>query len=586
MKLTRKLSNHLTAIKKMELCPSLFNMYSERYSLGFLMNDVFSGMRIFMMLCPIVLALAFFCGASVSQGIISCAVAAIISAIFGGSKYQITSLAFPLCVVTFEILSKYQYKGLLFVAIFASIALIVLGLLRVGEVLKHLSYAFISALAVYVALSIIVNQAQYILDINTISSTQGLLNNISLFSDNFDKLTTTNLLISLSFLAPLLVIRIFLKSFSGFFVYLALGCAVAYASEMGMIPSFVDINTIGKEFISQNIDNIMNISRTAPSQTFLANTLNYSFAVALLIAAEASFCTSVASSITGDGRVQTNMELISSGISNFASVASGGLFVSPNTVFSLKNIACKAKTIVPTIVISLLAFVFLFYSNIILKYMPIYCISSILIVYSFVELAHRKMLQYFNPKNNDCYIFFATFLIAMFFGFIPAVIIGFLMSTIFVSKRLIKVKDSLVHTTKDHDTGAIEFMTKKNGFATTNNIPEHVLAKIEVIQISNMMFLNIAKVIEEALSARGHFPSVLIVYFKNVPFLDGDAFSSLKDIVKGAAAKNCITMICGTNGMLLDAIQQKADADDSKDSFGYIVPDFKDAINRTVKRLG
>lgn len=586
MKITKVIAARLEGVKRMEMCPSLLNLYVNRYSFSLLLNDIFAGIKIFLLLFPIAFSLAFFCGASPVQGIISCAIAAAVAAVFGGSKYQITSIALPICVITFEIISKYQYKGLLVTAVFVSALLILFGLLRISEVLKHISYAFVSALSIYVVLAIITNQAQYILGINTIQSSQGLLENFDLLKGNLENMTSSGIMTCLGFMLPLVVLKMFFRGFSPFFLYIALGTIVAYIGELGYLPGFIEIKTIGKELVAgQAIDNITTISKSMPSQTVLGNALNYAFVIALVIASQACFCTNVSSSITGDRRLQTNMELISSGISNFASVACGGLFVSPDINFSLKNIQFKSKTIISMIVFAALCYGFISFSNEIMRYMPVYCISSILIVYAMFEFFNRQLSQYLNFKSNDCYIFIATLFIALYFGFISAVIVGFTMSSVFFSKRMIRIKDASVHTTKNHDTGAIEFMTNKNGFSKSQNIPEYILDKIEVIQVSNILFLNIAKVVEEALTARGKFPSVIIIYFKNVPFLDGEAISSLKNLVKNAKKKDAIVMVSGTNGMLLDILQQKAESEKSNDVFGYIIPNFEEAIRQTVKRL-
>jgi SulP family sulfate permease len=561
-------------------------MYSEKYSFLFLINDLLAGIKTFFILLPIMLSLGFFCGESTIQGLISCAVASIVSSLIGGSKYQISSVTLPLCVITFEITSKYQYKGLLFVAIFVSIALIIFGMLRLSEVIKHMSYAFISALSIHVFFSIIINQLQYILDINTIQSSQSLIDNFQLLKVNCNNVTSNGIITAAAFILPLIILRIFTNNMFTFFIYILTGCILAYCSDVGYLPSFIQIKTIGNEFISNHlVDNIFDVSKSIPSQTFLINCLNYAFAIAIVIASEACFCTNVSSAITGDRRLQTNIELISTGIANFVSIACGGLFISPNATFSIKNISFKTKSIAPILMIAALCYIFLQFSIIILQYIPIYCLSSILICYAVSELFNKKIFSYFNIKKNDCYIFLLTLIIVVYFGFITAVIVGFIATLVFFSQRMVMIKDATVHTTKNHDTGAIEFMLNKNGFSKSKNIPDYILNKIEVVQISNILFLNIAKIVEESLSARGKFPSVLIIYFRNIPFLDGEALNTLKDMVKSAAAKGCITMVSGTNGMLLDVLQQKAAEEKSGDVFGYIVPNFDSAIDNTVKRL-
>jgi SulP family sulfate permease len=489
-------------------------------------------------------------------------------------------------VVAFEITSKYQYKGMLYTAIFVSVILVVFGLLRLSEVLKYISYSFISALSVYVALSIIVNQAQYILGINSIQSSQGLLENFTLLSGGLDNVTLEGVTIAALFMLPIFLLKIFLKGFSPFFFYIATGCAVAYINSLDILPGIFEIKTIGKEIITgQSPDNILTIANTLPSQTFLANALNYAFVISLIIASQVCFCTNVSSSITGDNRVQTNAELISTGISNLASIACGGLFVSPNMGFTLKNVEYKIKTIISSIVVVILSGIFIFFSDTILRFVPINCISSILIIFASSELINKKVAQYFNLRSSESYIFFITLIVVMYFGFISATIVGFTMSSVFFAKRMVRIKDATVHTTKDHDTGAVEFMANKNGLSDTLKIPEYILKKIEVIQVTNILFLNIAKLVEENLSTKGKFPSALIIYLKNVPYIDGEGLIAIKQIVKNSMLHGAIVVISGTNGVLLNILQQKAEDEKADGKFGYIIPNFSDAIRQTVKRL-
>ena len=64
-----------------------------------------------------------------------------------------------------------------------------------------------------------------------------------------------------------------------------------------------------------------------------------------------------------------------------------------------------------------------------------------------------------------------------------------------------------------------------------------------------------------------------------------EAFEALKELVKRAKSKKATVMISGTNGRLLDILQQKALTEKYADAFGYIVPDFKAAIQQTISRL-
>ncbi|MDR1034417.1 MAG: hypothetical protein LBL32_00560, partial [Holosporales bacterium] len=256
MKIGRRFSNQLSVIRRVGLCPSLLNLYTDRYSFGFFLNDILAGFKIFLLLFPIAFSLAFFCGESPIQGIISCAVAAAVSAVFGGSKYQIACVSLPLCVITFEILAKYQYKGLLFTALFVSAILILFGISRMSSIMKHISYAFLAATSCYVLIAIIFNQLQYILGIDSIQSTQGILENFNLLRDNLKNVKADDMIYCVAFLLPLIILRMFMRGFTPYLIYIILGCLVVYASGLGYIPYSFEIKTIVREFLNgPTIDN-------------------------------------------------------------------------------------------------------------------------------------------------------------------------------------------------------------------------------------------------------------------------------------------------------------------------------------------
>lgn len=577
----------LEPIRRVGLCPSLLNLYVTKYSFGFLINDVLAGFKNFFLIIPINLAIAFFCCVSPFYGILSGAVATAISLLIGGSKYQITTIAFSLSVVTFEILAKYQYKGLLFVAGFATIFLFIMGIFRLSSIIKYMSYSLISALTICVSLSIILNQAQYLLEINNVQSSQNLIDNINIFCNNFHSITIDGLINFAIFVGPLVLMRMFSKSMFAYPLYLILWMVVAYLAGMGIISeSLIKIDTTNADFLSKYIvSNISTVSFSETPQIFVMNTLNYAFAIAIVIAMESCFCINVSKSITGDTKLQGNIDFLSLGIMNFSSIAVGGLFVTPDTKLTMQNIRFKGRTIIPLFIMLCLFFATIFFQEKVCSIVPVFCLPAILLVFSLSCIPSVNLKNNLNPKNSDFYVFITTLISFLYFGFVSAVVCGFLVSALVFSKRMVNIKDAKVHTTKNHDTGATEFMLNKNGFSNSKNLKKETLDKIEVVQINNILHMNMLSVVRNALKARGNFPSVIIVYFKNVPFLDSGALSELKRFVKNVTSLDSIVIVSGTNGMLVEALRQKTDKEQRGQSYGYIVPSFDEALKSVIERL-
>ena len=129
-------------------------------------------------------------------------------------------------------------------------------------------------------------------------------------------------------------------------------------------------------------------------------------------------------------------------------------------------------------------------------------------------------------------------------------------------------------------------MSNKYGYLNTQeNIPKELFKQVEIIRIENILSLNLIEKIRQLLLSRGQFPKFIIIYFQHIPFLDGESFRILKEFVKMAKNRNCKVILCGTNGTLLEIIQKKEKEINERNAFGYIIPNFQDAIATISKSL-
>lgn len=583
MKLFEK---QLNSLRNNELLPSILNVYVERYSFQHFFNDVYAGIKIFALLFPIIISLAIVCGESPIAGLISATASMAVSTIFGGTNYQISSISFPICILYTEIMVKYQYKGLFIVSVLICVILYVFGKLRIGDILRYTASAFLSALNVYTALMIFVSQMQYMLGANSSSMFNNLLSNLLVFKNDIGNITLLNIHYTLSFLGLLIALKLIFKGYSSFFVYIIICAVIMLCSELNLIPiiGYIDIKTIGIGlFNCLNSNNVFLLSYSLPSQLVLSNLVIIAFAISLVIASQISFCTNIGASITFNKKIQTNIELISVGVANLVSVSCGGLFVSPDTELSIKNIQYKTKSIISTLITAILMFNTWYVKDYIFKYIPMYSISAILVILSIYTINNVNVKRYIRTNNKDKYIFWTTLSIALYFGFVPAVFVGFVLSLFMFTHRMVNIKDPSVYSNRNHDKKIQEFISNKYGYLNTQKIPKLVFEQIELIQVENILSLNLLEKTRQTFLACGNFPKFIIIYFQNVPFLDGEALRMLKDFVKLTKSKGCTVILCGTNGLLLEILQKKEKESNIRNVFGYIIPNFQDAVTKILK---
>lgn len=584
--MSRFFEKRINLLRNNELLHSILNVYVERYSFSHFFNDIFAGIKVFILLFPLLISLSIACGESPISGLVSGMVALAVSSIFGRTSYQVSSISFPICVLYTEIMIKYQYKGVLITSLSICIILYVFGKLRIGDILRYTASAFLSALYVYTSLTILISQLQYMLGINRSSIFNTFFANLSVIKTSISNISLINLYYTLSFLGLLILLKFIFKGYVVFFIYLLICIVIMLCSELNLIPSlgYLDVKTIGIglfNYLSEN--NIFKISYTLPSQLVLSNLVIFAFAISLVISSQVSFCTNIGSCITFDKKIQTNAELISIGIANFASVCFGGLFVSPDNELSVQNIRYKAKSVISILITTSLIFSTWYFKDHIFNHIPTYAISSILVILSISTIYHINLFRYLKSTNKDKYVFWSTLIIALYFGFVPAVFIGFVLSLFMFTHRMVNIKDPSVYSNKNHDRIIREFISNKYGYLNTQKIPKSVFNESEFIQIDNILSLNLLEKIRQILLSCETFPKFIIIYFQNIPFLDGEALRMLQDFVKLVKQKQCVVMLCGTNGLLLEILQKKEKESNIKNVFGYIIPNFQDAIAKIMK---
>ncbi len=573
--------------KNNKLFPAIFNVYVERYSFLHLCNDIYAGTKIFALLFPVIISLAVLCGESPITGLISGIAAMCTSVIFSNTKYQVSSISFPLCTLVTEIMIKYQYKGLLITSFCVCIILYVFSRLKIGNVLQYTANTFLSAIYVYVSIFIILSQLQYMLGINTTLIFNNILLYIIRIQESIWNVQLLNFYYAVSFLGLLVLLRFVFSGYISLIIYIILCSIVMLCSEFNLLPfliKYTNIKTVDIELFNYlDHNNIFLISYKLPTESVLGNLITVAFAISLVIASQVSFCLGIGASITFDKNLKISRELFSMGIANFLSVSSGGLFVSPDNELSIQNIQFKSKSVVSILITVLLLSLVYIFKNYIFRYIPMYSISSVLIVISISVIRNANVGKYILSQNKEKYIFWTTLTIALYFGFVPAVFIGFVLSLFSFAIRMVNLKDPSVYTNKDHDRYINEFISNKYGYLNTQKIPKELFNKIEIIQIKNVLTINLLEIIMRVLISSSTFPKFIIIYFKNTPFLDGEALRMLKEFVNEVKKLGSIVILCGTNGLLLELLQSKGKESNTSDVFGYIIPNFQDAISKILK---
>ena len=114
----------------------------KNYSRSTAVADSMAGIIVGIVALPLAIAFAIASGVSPEKGIITAIVAGLIISVFGGSKVQIGGPTGAFIVIVYGIIQKFGLEGLALATLMAGVFLIVLGLLRLGTIIKYIQIHF------------------------------------------------------------------------------------------------------------------------------------------------------------------------------------------------------------------------------------------------------------------------------------------------------------------------------------------------------------------------------------------------------------------------------------------------------------
>ena len=130
----------------------------EDYSREKLMKDLIAGVIVAIIALPLSIALALASGVSPEQGLYTAIVAGFLVSALGGSKVQIAGPTAAFAAIVAGIVARNGMDGLAVATILAGILLVLMGLLRMGSMIKFIPYTITTGFTSGIAVTIVVGQ--------------------------------------------------------------------------------------------------------------------------------------------------------------------------------------------------------------------------------------------------------------------------------------------------------------------------------------------------------------------------------------------------------------------------------------------
>ncbi len=503
-----------------KLKPMLFSNM-KHYNAKQFSQDVISGIIVAIIALPLSIALALASGVRPEEGIYTAIVAGFLIAFFGGSRVQIAGPTAAFATIVAGIVAKNGMSGLMIATLIAGTLLILMGVFRLGALIRFIPYTITTGFTAGIAVTILIGQFKDFFGLTYPKGTVTIETSEKLeaFIKNISTINVSALIVGLISLVILIVWPFINKKIPGSLIAVIVGILIVKFGKL-------NVNTIG------DLYTISNKLPTFHSPDFSISTIKAmlpdGFTIAILAAIESLLSCVVADSMINSHH-RSNMELVAQGIGNIGSALFGGIPATGAIARTAANIKNGGRTpvsgMVHSIILVLVLVILMPYASLIP--MPVIAAILFLVAYNMCQWRTFVHLCKTAPKS-DIIVLVITFVLTVAFDLVVAIEIGMALAVILFFKRMSEESriNGWQYYDPDEDPDGPDLKV----------IPKEV----RVFEIWGPMFFGDANQI--ATIDFKDFTKAIILRMRGVPALDATAMHSLEQFHE-RCEKNGITLI-------------------------------------------
>jgi sulfate permease, SulP family len=407
------------------MIPELFKYLKiNRYNFQTLRCDLVAGLTVAIVALPLSMALAIASGASPEKGLITAIVAGFFISLLGGTRLQIGGPTGAFIIIVYDVIAKYGYDGLLLATFLAGIILIIAGYLRLGKIIEHVSHSVITGFTAGLAIVLASSQIKDFFGLSIDQIPSHFIEKWGVYFANFNSINFFALVIAAGSLLVIIVQRKYFSKLPGFLMVVILASLSIYLFQL-------PVETIGSKYPGIGQD-LLRPAFPVWNGSLIIQLLPSAFTIAFLAAVESLLCAVITDRMT-DYKHNPNQELVGQGIANIASSIFGGVSATGALARTVTNIQAGAKTPIAGITHCLLILLFVMFGMNLTTYIPLACLSGILMVVAWNMSEAKNFMALFKDSKIDYAIMLITFFTTIFIGVSESISIGLILS--FIAKK-------------------------------------------------------------------------------------------------------------------------------------------------------
>ena len=522
-------------MKAFEFKPKLLSTM-KNYSKENFMADLMAGIIVGIVALPLAIAFGIASGVSPEKGIITAIVAGFIISLLGGSKVQIGGPTGAFIVIIYGIIQEYGISGLTVATFLAGVLLILLGVFKLGAVIKFIPYPIIVGFTSGIALTIFTTQIADIfgLQFGGEKVPGDFIGKWLLYFKHFDTVNWWNAIVSFASVFIIAITPKFSKKIPGSLVAIVLVTVVVYL--MKMYGGITCIDTIGDRFTIQS--QLPDAVVPELNWEAIKNLFPVAITIAVLGAIESLLSAAVADGVIGD-RHDSNTELIAQGVANVVTPIFGGIPATGAIARTMTNINNGGKTPIAGIIHAVVLLLILLLLMPLAQYIPMACLAGVLVIVSYNMSGWRTFKGLLKNPKSDVSVLLITFFLTVIFDLTVAIEWGLVIACVLFMRRVMETTE--ISVIKD------EIDPNKESDLEVHE--EHLIIPegVEVYEINGPYFFGIATKFEEMMANIGDRPKVRIIRMRKVPFIDSTGVHNLSNLCDMCKKDNIQVVLSGVN---------------------------------------
>ena len=524
-------------MKAFSFKPKLYTTL-QNYSKAMFMQDLMAGIIVGIVALPLAIAFGIASGVSPEKGIITAIIAGFLISLLGGSKVQIGGPTGAFIVIIYGIIQQYGEAGLIVATLMAGVMLVLLGVFKLGAIIKFIPYPIIVGFTSGIAVTIFTTQIADVFGLNFGDEKVpgDFIGKWMLYFHHFDTINWWNTAISILSIIIIAITPRFSKKIPGSLVAIILVTVGVYLLKV--YGGITCIDTIGDRFsIKSELPDAV-----VPDLNWdaIRNLFPVAVTIAVLGAIESLLSAAVADGMISD-KHDSNTELIAQGVANIVTPLFGGIPATGAIARTMANINNGGKTPVAGIIHAGVLLLILLFLMPLAQYIPMGCLAGVLVIVSYNMSGWRTFKALMKNPKSDISVLLITFFLTIIFDLTIAIEFGLVIACVLFMRRVmetteISVIQNEIDPSKETDMTLAE---------------EHLIIpeKVEVYEINGPYFFGIATKFEEMMSLSGERPrpKVRILRMRKVPFIDSTGIHNLENLCIMSQKEHITIVLSGVN---------------------------------------